>query len=158
MYVTLFIPCFSFHPSVHLVLTSAEISLLLNYHCYCIKGLNCFPQQTQFPFTVPFKQSLKIYTFFPPPSFPWTVLISICLSSLNLRVLHVRRLLGPSFVGSRACFSSLSSILSASMPVLALRSFNPSRSGSVAIKAAQCLLSIHITQDTPLALLSSKGF
>lgn len=62
--------------------------------------------------------------------------ISFSLFLLELaRAAPVRSLLGPSFVRSVPCFSSSSSIPSASTPALALhRSFNPSCSGSVAIK------------------------
>lgn len=103
----------------------------------------CQPPISSLPFKPSLNISLNIICLYLLPSFSWTVLI--CVSLVCSQNLQGHRLsaaiLGPSlgflYSGSIPCFSSSSSILSASVPALALpRSFNPSSSGSAAIKEA----------------------
>ncbi len=113
----------------------APVPFLLPYLLSAFYFLSLLNHPRRFPWT--------LSVFFLLPSFSWTVLICVSLFSVQnlqghmLSAAFSSPALGFLYPGSIPCFSSSSSILSASTPALALpRSFNPSSSGSAAIKEA----------------------
>ena len=117
--------------------------------------------------SLPFKPSLKISLDIICHASP-TVLKCISLGSSQnllgqgLSAAFLGPALGFLYPGSMPCFSPSSGILSASTPALALpRSFNPSSSGSVAIKEAQFTAACYrsVSHRTHLSLCSAaKAF